>query len=216
MLKLKTTSLHFAFCFLIAPLSIFMVSCGDSTPKNEKLPFIGERLGLTPTGDTIYPTIPNFSFINQNGDTVTNADFEGKIYVADFFFTHCPTICPKVTAQMLRVHDRFKDSSVVLLLSHSIDPKNDTVGRLHEYAGKLGVVAPKWQFVTGAKDSIYGIADDYFSIAKESPDAPGGFDHSGRLILIDKNRRVRSFCDGTDAKDVDRFMENIQTLLREK
>lgn len=216
MLKLKIAQLFFAFCILIAPLSIFMISCGNNAPKNQKLPYIGERLGLTPTGDTIYPTIPNFRFINQNGDTVTNADFEGKIYVADFFFTHCPTICPKVTAQMLRVHDQFKDSSMVLLLSHSIDPKNDTVGRLREYAGKLGVVAPKWHFVTGAKDSIYGIADDYFSIAKESPDAPGGFDHSGRLILVDKNRRVRSFCDGTDAKDVDRFMENIQTLLREK
>ena len=216
MLKLKIAQLFFAFCILIAPLSIFMISCGNNVPKNQKLPYIGERLGLTPTGDTIYPTIPNFSFINQNGDTVTNADFEGKIYVADFFFTHCPTICPKVTAQMLRVHDQFKDSSMVLLLSHSIDPKNDTVGRLREYAGKLGVVAPKWHFVTGAKDSIYGIADDYFRIAKESPDAPGGFDHSGRLILVDKNRRVRSFCDGTDAKDVDRFMENIQTLLREK
>lgn len=216
MLKLKIAQLFFAFCILIAPLSIFIISCGNNAPKNQKLPYIGERLGLTPTGDTIYPTIPDFRFINQNGDTVTNANFEGKIYVADFFFTHCPTICPKVTAQMLRVHDQFKDSSMVLLLSHSIDPKNDTVGRLREYAGKLGVVAPKWHFVTGAKDSIYGIADDYFSIAKESPDAPGGFDHSGRLILVDKNRRVRSFCDGTDAKDVDRFMENIQTLLREK
>ena len=158
--------IFFAFCLFIAPLSIFMISCGNNdVPKT--LPIIGERLGLMATGDTIYPTIPDFSFTNQNGETVTNADFEGKIYVVDFFFTHCPTICPKVTAQMLRVHDRFKDSSNVLLLSHSIDPKHDTIGRLNEYAGKLGVVAPKWQFVTGEKDSIFGIADDYFSIAKE-------------------------------------------------
>lgn len=204
----------FAFCLFIAPLSIFMISCGNDAPKT--LPIIGERLGLTATGDTIYPTIPDFSFINQNGETVTNADFKGKIYVVDFFFTHCPTICPKVTAQMLRVHDRFKDSSGVLLLSHSIDPKHDTIGRLKEYAGKLGVVAPKWQFVTGEKDSIFGIADDYFSIAKENAEAPGGFDHSGRLILVDKKRHVRSFCDGTDAKDVDRFMGDVQTLLREQ
>ena len=214
MSKLKLVPSLLAFFLLVAPLSIFMISCGDETPKS--LPIIGERMGLTATGDTIYPTIPNFSFINQDGETVTNANFEGKIYVVDFFFTHCPTICPKVTAQMLRVHDRFKDSSNVLLLSHSIDPKHDTIGRLKEYAGKLGVVAPKWQFVTGDKDSIFGIADDYFSIATENPNSPGGFDHSGRLILVDKKRRVRSFCDGTDAKDVDRFMEDVQILLHEQ
>ena len=210
--RFKTARLFFAVCL---PLSIFLVSCGNGSLPNQSLPIIGERLGFTPSGDTIYPTVANFSFINQDSQTVTNADFEGKIYVVDFFFTHCPTICPKVTAQMLRVHDRFKDSSMVLLLSHSIDPKNDTIGRLKEYATKLGVVAPKWHFVTGERDSIYGIADDYFSIAKESPDAPGGFDHSGRLILVDKKRRIRSFCDGTDAKDVDRFMKDVQTLLAE-
>ena len=213
MLKLTIRQSLFALSLFIAPLSIFMISCGDEALKS--LPIIGERLGLTNSGDTIYPTIADFSFTNQDGETVTNANFEGKVYVVDFFFTHCPTICPKVTAQMLRVHDRFKDSSNVLLLSYSIDPKHDTIGRLKEYAGKLGVVAPKWQFVTGDKDSIYGIADDYFSIAKEDPNSPGGFDHSGRLILVDKKRRVRSFCDGTDAKDVDRFMEDVKTLLRE-
>lgn len=198
---------------ILLPLSIALFSCGNDAPKT--LPIIGERLGLSNNGDTLYPTIPDFSFINQNGNTVSNADFEGKIYVVDFFFTHCPTICPKVTAQMLRVHDRFKDSTRVLLLSHTIDPKRDTIGRLKSYADKLGVSAPKWHFVTGEKDSIYGIADNYFSIAQEDPTAPGGFDHSGRLILVDKKRHVRSFCDGTDAKDVDRFMKDIETLLRE-
>jgi protein SCO1/2 len=211
--RFKTARLFFAVCL---PLSIFLISCGNGGVLHQPLPIIGERLGISPSGDTIYPTVANFSFINQNGDTVTNANFEGKIYVVDFFFTHCPTICPKVTAQMLRVHDRFKDSSNLLLLSHSIDPKNDTIGRLKEYATKLGVVAPKWHFVTGERDSIYGIADDYFSIAKENPNEPGGFDHSGRLILVDKKRRIRSFCDGTDAKDVDRFMNDVQTLLAEK
>lgn len=207
-------SLSITRLFLILlPLSIALFSCGNDAPKT--LPIIGERLGLAPNGDTLYPTIPDFTFINQNGNTVSNADFEGKIYVVDFFFTHCPTICPKVTAQMLRVHDRFKDSTRVLLLSHTIDPKRDTVGRLKDYAEKLDVSAAKWHFVTGEKDAIYGIADNYFSIAQEDPTAPGGFDHSGRLILVDKKRHVRSFCDGTDAKDVDRFMKDIEVLLRE-
>jgi protein SCO1 len=199
--------------FILLPLSIFLFSCGNDAPKT--LPVIGERLGLTEKGDTIYPTIPDFTFTNQNGNVVSNASFEGKIYVSDFFFTHCPTICPKVTAQMLRIHDRFQDSSALLLLSHTIDPKRDTVGRLKEYADKLGVTAPKWHFVTGVKDSLYGIADNYFSIAIEDPTAAGGFDHSGRLILVDKNRHVRSFCDGTNAKDVDRFMKDIELLLKE-
>lgn len=195
----------------------FLCACGNNTPStNEPLPIIGNRLGIAENGDTIYPTIPNFAFIDQNNDTVRNADFEGKIYVSDFFFTHCPTICPKVTAQMLRVYTEFKDSSTVRLIAHSIDPKRDTVGRLRDYAEKLGVKAPKWRFVTGERDSIYSIADDYFSIAKEDPKSPGGFDHSGRLILVDKKRRVRSFCDGTDVEDVTRFMNDIKRLLKEK
>jgi protein SCO1 len=183
--------------------------------SNTPLPIIGERLGITEKGDTIYPTIPNFAFVNQNRDTVRNADFANKIYVVDFFFTHCPTICPKVTAQMLRVYDHFKDSSAVGLLSHSIDPKRDSVGRLRDYADKLGVSAPKWHFVTGERNSIYSIADDYFSIAKEDPKSPGGFDHSGRLILVDKKGRVRSFCDGTDVADVDRFIKDVERLSKE-
>jgi protein SCO1 len=203
------------FYFLI-PLSISAIGCQNIATNNGKLLIIGERLGIDAKGDTIYPTIASFKFINQDSIAITNADFENRIYVVDFFFTHCPTICPKVTAQMLRVHDRFKDSTALLLLSHSIDTKNDTVGRLNEYASKLGVKTPKWHFVTGDRDAIYGIADDYFSIAKESPDAPGGFDHSGRLILVDKKRRVRSFCDGTDAQDVNRFMKDIETLLAEQ
>lgn len=194
---------------------ILCAACGDKVTTNTPLPIIGERLGITEKGDTIFPTIPDFAFVDQNNDTVRNADFEGKIYVADFFFTHCPTICPKVTAQMLRVYERFKDSAEVRLIAHSIDPKRDTVGRLKDYANKLGVKAPKWRFVTGERDSIYSIADDYFSIAKEDAKSPGGFDHSGRLILVDKKRHVRSFCDGTDSEDVDRFMRDIERLLKE-
>jgi protein SCO1 len=204
------------YLYLGVSLALIFSACFDKTETNAPLPIIGERLGMTEKGDTIYPTIPNFAFVDQNRDTVSNADYADKIYVVDFFFTHCPTICPKVTAQMLRVYDRFKDSTAVGLLSHSIDPKRDSVGRLRDYAEKLGVKAPKWHFVTGERDSIYGIADNYFSIAKEDPKSPGGFDHSGRLILVDKKRRVRSFCDGTDTEDVDRFMKDIAQLLKEK
>lgn len=116
---------------------------------------------------------------------------------------------------MLRIHDQFKDNGKLLLCAHSIDPKRDTVGALKRYARNLDVTSEKWHFLTGDKYEIKDIADDYFSIVIEDSEAPGGFDHSGRLILIDQNRRIRSFCDGTDPGDVDRFMEDIQILLDE-
>ncbi len=179
-----------------------------------KLPILGEPDIVN--GDTIYHAIPDFSFINQDSQIVTNATFAGKVYVADFFFISCPTICPKTTRQMLRIHDHFLKEDRVLLLAHTVDPKHDTVPRLANYAKNLGVTASKWHFVTGDQDELYDIAEHYFSVAMENPDAPGGFDHSGRFILVDENRHVRSFCDGTDPKDVNRFMRDIENLLREK
>ena len=146
---------------------------------------------------------------------VTNETFAGKIYVVDFFFTSCPTICPKTTAQLHRIYQKFKEEDRVILLAHSIDTKFDNVPVLKEYANKLDVETNKWHFVTGKKEDLYEIADDYFSSAKEDPSAPGGYDHSGRFILIDQNRHVRSYCNGTDTKDVNRFMKDIQTLLNE-
>jgi protein SCO1/2 len=116
---------------------------------------------------------------------------------------------------MLRLSERFKDENRLVLLSHTIDTRHDTIPRLKKFATDLGVGLPQWQFVTGEQDSIYSIANDYFSIAQEDPNAPGGFDHSGRLILVDTKRRVRAFCDGTDPKSVDQFMEDVTRLLKE-
>ncbi|MCS7035523.1 MAG: SCO family protein [Saprospiraceae bacterium] len=193
-------------------LLISAVMACQQNPR--RLPILGERDVVN--GDTVYPTIPDFSFIDQDSQQVTNETFQGKIYIADFFFIHCPTICPKVKANALRIYQKYRDDDRVMLLSHSIDTKNDTVAALRRYAQKLGIDARRWKLVTGEHDAIYGIADDYFSVAVENPDAPGGFDHSGRLILVDTNRHVRSFCDGTDARDVDRFMEDIDALLEEQ
>ena len=188
-----------------------LFSCGKKAP--EPLPVLGNMEIVN--GDTLYHTVPDFSFVDQDSQMVTNATFADKAYVVDFFFISCPTICPMVTKQMMRIHDRFKMEDRLMLLAHTIDTKHDSVSRLKQYAVNLGVDTRKWRFVTGIKDEIYGIANDYFSIAIEDPNAPGGFDHSGRLILVDKNRRVRSFCDGTDPASVDRFMEDINTLLKE-
>ena len=198
--------------FILFALSALL--CGQCTPERHTLPILGERDVIN--GDTIYRTIPDFVFIDQDSQRVTNATFAGKIYIVDFFFIHCPTICPKVKANGLRVYQKYKNEDRVGMLSHSIDTQHDTVAALKRHAQKLGIETAKWHLVTGDKDDIYGIADDYFSIATENPDAPGGFDHSGRLILVDTKRRVRAFCDGTDAAEVDRFMKEVDILLAEE
>ncbi len=197
-------------CISILSAAVLLSAC-QFQPKT--LPILGEKEIVN--GDTIYHTVPDFAFVNQDSQLVSNASFEGKVYVVDFFFTSCPTICPKVKREMLRLYERYQNEERIAFLSHSIDVRRDTVGRLREYARGLGVSAPKWHFVTGDKDAIYGIADDYFSVAIEDDSAPGGFDHSGRLILVDAKRHVRAFCDGTDTKSVDGFMKDIDLLLKE-
>lgn len=201
----------FKYAFLL--LALAAASCQPDL-TNEKLPVLGNKDIID--GDTIYHTIPDFAFVNQDSQLVTNATFEDKIYVTDFFFTSCPTICPKMKKQMLRLYERYENDDRILLLSHSIDTKRDTVGKLRSYAAGLGVSSDKWHLVTGDKDEIFAIADDYFSIAKDDPNAPGGFDHSGRFILVDKDGRVRSFCNGTEAESVDQFMEDIDLLLAQE
>lgn len=185
------------------------------TSPTEKLPILGNR-DVLDNGDTVYHKIPSFKFIDQDSNVITNETFDGKIYAADFFFTRCPSICPTVTKQMLRIYERFENNPDVVLLAHSIDTRNDTIPVLKTYAEKLGVKTEKWHFVTGDHDHIYEIADDYFITARVDPTVPGGFDHSGRIILVDKNRHVRSFCDGTNEESVDKFMLDIETLLNEK
>lgn len=205
------SSSPFRLLFVIAGMVFLLLSACQTRQK--PLPILGNH--AINGKDTLYHTIPDFAFINQDSQVITQANFAGKAYVVDFFFTSCPTICPKVTQQMLRIHDAFKNDDRLALLAHSIDTRRDTVGRLKAYAEGLGVSAPKWHFVTGDKGHLYDIADDYFSIAIEDPTAPGGFDHSGRLILIDQNRHIRSFCNGTDPKEVDVFLEDIKRLLAE-
>ncbi len=199
------------FFILLVP-GFFLPACEGG--REGPLPVMGNKYTLS--GDTVYHEIADFRFVNQDSQWVTNTTFEDKIYLADFFFTSCPTICPKVKKQMLRLYDKYEQDSRVLLLSHSIDVKRDTVGHLKQYASNLGVKTEKWHFVTGLHDEIYEMADDYFSTAKVDAEAPGGFDHSGLIILVDANRHIRAYCDGTDPEAVNQFMEDIDKLLREE
>jgi protein SCO1/2 len=207
---------------LLIPCFIFItISCKKSV---KILPILGEKemKNLIVDGkskiDTIYHTIPNFTFIDQNGDTVTNQNFIGnKIYVADFFFTSCPTICPKMKTQMSRLYKHFIDNESVAFLSHTIDPRHDTVPVLKEFASNLGVKGNQWRFVTGEKEKIYEVGlKGYMATAKEDSTADGGFIHSGAFILVDKNQRVRGIYDGTISTEVDELMADIDILLKEK
>jgi protein SCO1/2 len=181
---------------------------------DKKLPFLGERY-FNGT-DTVYHTIAPFSFVNQDSAIVTNATFDGKIYVADFFFTTCRTICPRMKKQMSRVYDATEGQQDVLILSHSIDPEYDTVGLLHDYAERMGVTSDRWHFVTGVKDSIFKTAQtSYFVTAAEDASEPDGFIHSGAFLLIDKDRRIRGKYNGVDPVDVDRLIADIAVLRKE-
>ena len=197
--------------FWLLAFGFFLTSC---SPKQERLPILGER---TFNGtDTVYHTIAPFQFVDQDNSPVTNASFRGKIYVADFFFTTCRTICPIMKTQMLRVHEATKDMPDVLLLSHTIDPEYDTVGLLHDFARRLGVEARRWHFVTGVKDSIYKIAQtSYFATAMEDKTEPDGFIHSGAFLLIDRQGRIRGKYDGTKEDEVNRLIGDIRRLRNE-
>lgn len=181
--------------------------------ESNKLPILGEQQIID--GDTIYHTISPFSYLNQDSLLITNATFHDKIYVADLFFTSCPTICPKVTAQMLRLQEIFTGEDQVNFLSLSVDYRKDSVPILKRYADKVGIDGSRWHLVQLEKDQIEKKANEYFGIAFEDEDAPGGFDHSGRLMLIDKKGRIRAYCDGQDPESVEQFIPKIKLLLEQ-
>ncbi len=160
-----------------------------------------------------YHTIADFSLINQNGDTITQENYKGKIYIADFFFTTCLTICPIMTDNMVLIQNRIRDDDQVMLLSHSVTPEIDTVPRLRRYATEKGVVDAKWNLVTGNKKQIYDLARKSYLAVKTLGDG-GPFDmiHTENFILVDKERRIRGFYDGTQRGEIDRLMDDLGIL----
>lgn len=195
---------------LIFYLLLTLLAAG-ACRKAKPLPIYGER--KVAGTDTVYHTIAPFSFLNQDSNWVTPETFRNKIYVADFFFTSCRTICPKMKTQMLRVYEATRNLPDVGILSHTIDPVYDDVPRLRDFAGRLGVASARWHFVTGNQDSIYHLAQtSYFATAMEDSTEPDGFIHSGSFLLIDKDRRIRGRYDGTQEADVNRLIGDIKRL----
>ena len=209
---------NFRLSFIACISSLLLFSC--SQPE-KKLPIYGEATVETKivdgkeVQDSIYPTIPNFSFLNQDSVRITQDNFKDKIYVANFFFTHCPSICPTMQRNLLKAYQKYKGNPKIAFLSHSIDFKYDHPYVLKDYANKLGVDTDQWQFVTGTKAEIYGISKDYLVFTKEDANVPGGYDHQGYLVIIDPLKRIRGAYDGTNDEQVTKFLEDLDIILKE-
>ncbi len=166
--------------------------------------------------DTIYQTIPSFSYLNQDSIEITQEAFLNTIYVADFFFTSCPTICPVMHRNMLKVYEEFKDNKEIKLASFTIDPKHDKPSVLKTYADQMGIEGTQWEFLWGEKDSVYDLAKNHFLVSVvEDEKSPGGYIHEGWFVLIDKRKRIRGIYNGTIETEVDKLVNDISTLLKE-
>ena len=160
-----------------------------------------------------YHKIKDFSMKNQNGETITQEFYNDKIYVADFFFTTCPTICPIMTENMGYIQEKIKNDSDVLLLSFSVTPEIDSVEQLKKYALEKNVIDSKWNLVTGNKKDIYNLARTSYLVAKTNGDG-GKYDmiHTENFVLVDKEKRIRGFYDGTNSKEMNKIISDIEIL----
>jgi len=205
---------------ILLVLSISFIACNN----NKKLPIYGEReakitkdVNGKEVVDTIYQTIPAFGFLNQDSVIITQDTFKDKIYIADFFFTSCSTICPVMHRNLKMVYDEYKDNPTVMFLSHTIDFKYDKPSVLKKYAHKLGVDDKKWQFVYGPKESIYHLAEQsYLTVVGEDSTARDGYIHQGWLVLVDKGKKIRGTYDGTNTEQVAQLKKDVAILLKEQ
>ena len=161
-------------------------------------------------------TIANFELINQNGETITHQDYQDKIYVADFFFTRCQTICITMAFHMSELQEEYKDDDDILFLSHSVTPVMDSVSVLKAYAESKGVIDGKWNVTTGSKKHIYELArKSYFAVVDEGNGDENDFIHTEQFVLVDKERRIRGYYDGTEKEDMEKLKKDISVLKEE-
>ena len=185
--------------------------------KSTDLPIFGNKdYDLKIDNDTVYHQIPSWNFLNQNGVGKSSKDLKGKVHLVDFFFTNCPTICPKMTLNMKKIQNALKKECLdnVELLSFTVDPKRDSIERLNEYANSYDLDSLNWNLLTGDQNTIYELGINGFLVPnQEDALAPGGFLHSEKLILIDKAQRIRGYYDGTDTTTIPIIVEHIKSLL---
>lgn len=161
--------------------------------------------------------ISDFHLINQNGDTISQINFENKIYIADFFFTRCQTICPVMAINMAELQDYYKEDNSVKFLSHSVTPVIDSVSVLRAYADKHHAIDGKWEITTGDKKHIYELArKSYFAVLDEGDGGDQDFIHTEQFVLVDKKKQIRGFYDGTDPTEMERIIKDIEILKLEE
>lgn len=204
-------------------LALLALAACKNKDKEVRLPIYGSREPITKTvngkqiTDTVYATIPPFSFVDQNREIISDKNLDGKIYVADFFFTSCPSICPTMQRNMLSVAKAYKGKTDFKLVSFTIDPRHDTIPILKEYAEKLGAKADQWYFLLGKKEDVYQLAEkNYLVSVAESKETPGGYVHQGWLVLVDKKGRVRGAYDGTNKQQVAQLIADVKVLMGEE
>ncbi|MBK8515575.1 MAG: SCO family protein [Saprospiraceae bacterium] len=191
---------------ILLSLLIFL-SCKQNSGE---LPYLGQT--VVENGIAKHHSVGKINHYNQDSILITNDTLKKFIYVAEFFFTSCPSICPKVMKEMLKISEALKNDPQVKLVSFTIDPKRDTVNKLKLYADNLGIDHNKWYFLTGDKDETLELANTYFVAAFEDASSPGGFDHSGKILLVDKLGHIRSFSEGTDPESTPKFIKDIKIL----
>jgi protein SCO1/2 len=211
------------FALLLGP-GLILIFLSKSDHSFKTLPYFGNKevinaVAGTDVPDTLYHSVPDFSFTNQFGENTTMEDFEGDIMVVDFFFTTCPTICPIMTKQMARLQWMLEDAAYddVSFLSHTVNPNNDTPEILLAYGQEEGADFEKWTFVTGDQEEIFEQGfQGYLLSTQEDSGAPGGFLHSSMFVLVDRDRHIRGFYDGTSSKEVDDLVTDIKMLKKEE
>ena len=203
---------------LVILVFILFISCKKSSvkllPIYNPANFNPELVDPNLRNKTEYHTISNFQLINQNGATITQNDYKDKIYVADFFFTRCGTICPIMTDNMSLLQKEFINDNEIMFLSLSVTPEMDSVSVLREYATNKGVLDSKWHITTGNKKHIYELArKSYFAVVEQGDGGLQDFIHTPNFILIDKKKQIRGIYDGTNDNDIKRIIKDINILL---
>ena len=199
---------------ILAGFFICLISCNN---KEKQLPIYGQKDFIEGIDkDTIYHTIPQWSFVNQNGDFVNSSDYLGDIYVVYFFFTHCPSICPAMTKNVVNLQQKAINLDIKFL-SYTVDPEKDSSERLKWYENTFGINGKNWNLLTGDQQSIYELGvNGYLVPNQEDALSPGGFLHSEKVMLVDKKGRIRGSYDGTDSDQIDKLFEDILILKNER
>ena len=203
-------------------LIIMIASCAESASSKENetennytpFPYIGQHEVDFKTGDTIYHEVPEFVFMNQDSALITNTDVDGKVYLANFFFTSCPAICPAMIAQMQRLQEMTSDIEELTILSHTIDPERDSIPKIKKYIEDREINTENWHFLRGERQYTHDLGKEGYMVnAMVDEEADGGFLHSEHFVLIDREGHIRGLYVGTDTEQVDQLAKDIKILI---